>query len=66
MDVYRAIGEVLYEEGQLVFPFPEPRELDCPLSRSFQLSLRRRLSQVQRIMVDCFRNMTIADLNARF
>ena len=62
MDVYRAIDEVLYEEGQLVFRFPEPRTPECALSRSFQLSLRGRLIQVQRIMVECFSNMTLADL----
>lgn len=62
MDVYRAIDEVLYEEGQLVFRFPESRTPDCPLARSFQLSLRGRLIQVQRIMVECFSNMTLADL----
>lgn len=66
MDVYRAIDEVLYEEGQLVFRFPEPREPECALSRSFQLSLRDRLIQVQRIMVECFSNMTISDLMRDF
>ena len=66
MDVYRAIDEVLYEEGQLVFRFPEPRTPNCALSRSFQLSLRNRLLQVQRVMVECFSNMTVAELMRDF